>query len=156
MKSSEPWMEFSLDIFGTIKIQPMSRYGIKSVLNKHIKSSTFGPTIPSFCGAQIWIILTLDKILQKEHLCASILVPLCASILGALCIGWVSIKFEVFHIGFHNYRGVIWFSCGLGGENSSNWRAILFQNLPLPLISFQLAVSDKIRVSETLCQRRAF
>ena len=56
---------------------------------------------------------------------ASILVPQCASSMGALC-GWVSIKFEVFHRGvlkLQGHRGLIWFSCGLGGKKSSNWRA---------------------------------
>ena len=38
-----------------------------------------------------------------------------ASISGAICIGWVSIKFEVFYGVFPSYRGLIWCSSGLAG-----------------------------------------
>ena len=40
-------------------------------------------------------------------------------IFGALCIGWVSIKFEVFQGGFPSYRGLIWCSSGLAGGSQT-------------------------------------
>ena len=96
---------------------------------------------------------TLDKIC-KEHiwsfdlqlcasilgaLCASMLVPWFASIFEPLCIAWANIKFEVFRRGVPSYRGLIWFSCGLGGGFSWNWRAISFQTLPWYLFNLQWA-----------------
>ena len=51
---------------------------------------------------------------------------------------WVS-NFPCSIKGFPSYRGLIWFSCGLGGGFSWNWRAILFQTLPWYLFNLQWA-----------------
>ena len=51
----------------------------------------------------------------KFYISIILLVPLCASILGALCIGlrkYQNLKCSL--RGFPSYRGLIWFSCGLG------------------------------------------
>ena len=77
----------------------------------------------------------------------SILVPLWASISVLLCIGWVSLKYQVFHKGVSRYRGLIWFPSGIGGVFlviegfflGFCW-AISFQTLPL--IFAQLAVTQ--------------
>ena len=68
-------------------------------------------------------------------LCASILVPLCASILGALCVGWVNAKFEVFHRWLPSYRGLIWFSCGLGGKHFLNLKGNNISDPPPDIFS---------------------
>ena len=159
-------MKFLLDIFGTIKIQCMNNYVWASL---HLIECWIKNT-----RSIIWDQMQDSKNIKYNlqlyasilvPLRASILVPQCASSMGALC-GWVSIKFEVFHRGFSSYRPqgsnlvFLWprwkkiFKLkGIEGHR----RAIFFQTLPL--ISFQLAVSQKlyeeIRVSETLCQMRA-
>ena len=87
-------MEFSLDIFGTIKIQRMRRFGIDTALNK------FNLQLEPYQNYSLFLwglhLKTLDF---WQHFVYSIL--------GALCIG---------HWLFPSFRGQIWFSCGLGGE----------------------------------------
>ena len=72
--------EFSLEnleIFGTIKIQCISRFGIDRVSTRQTYFVfNFGPYrkffFVLFCGAQSWICLTFDKILSKLQLRAFI------------------------------------------------------------------------------------
>ena len=85
------------------------------------------------------------------------LVPLCASILEALCLGCISIKFEVFHRGFPSYRGLIRFSCRLGGENSWHGNSnIISDPSPKNFISvFQLCIGKSWHIGWNWFQKNA-
>ena len=70
-----------------------------------------------------------------------------------LCVGWVSIRFEVFHDVFPSCRGLIWFPCGLGGAIFLKLKGNIISDPPPDIFSLcgecLKNVYGEIRVSVT-------
>ena len=87
------------------------------VIFNYICVSILGALCAFLLGALCAFLLGALCAFLLGALFVSILGALCAFLLGALCIDWASIKLEVFHRRFPSYRGLVWFSCGLGRGN---------------------------------------